>query len=815
MANRTLNDLRYALRFLARQFGFTLIVALTLGLGIGLVTTQYSLIDGILLRPLPFSDAERLVHIAQAGGGNGLNWQPLPPGQFLALREQQQSFEQLAAFNFDYFNLSQTGATPRRLTGRAVTHGFFEAVRSKPAIGRSFAPTEDREGQELQLILADTVWREEFGADPAVLGRRVKINGEMANIVGVMPAGFGFPNREDCWVNMRLPASNAEATADPKLLNVEVLGLLKPGIDKDQALAEAQTIVRRLPELQSERQHAKAEPASLIVQSFLSAYNDQGTVILLSMMLAMTLIVLVLACINTANLLFVRASDRLHELAVRSALGADRARLVRQLMLESLVLAGLGAGIGLLIASLGVQLMQTEISSRVSLSSWIVFDLNWRVLTFTMAIAALSGLAAGLLPALRLASLNLNSALRANGRGSVGGERPWAARSVVIGQLGFACAAMVLASLLALSALRSSRGTLPFDPDTMLIGRVELQGLPYIDQRQRSDFYQQLTHRIAQVPGVTAVAVSSRDLVNPGVYSQFAIDGLEAGRAQDQPGALLEVISHDYFKVIDRNALSGRVFGAEDSADSTPVALVNQSMAEQFWPGRSPIGERLRRAEDGAQWATIVGVVPDLDMEGLGSRAPSAAGWYLLQDQIGWGWLDLLVRVHGDPDVMIAPVREAVAAIDPDQPIHSISTLRERTRSGVAAIQIVGTMAAIFATAALILVAVGIYGVMSFAARRRTREVGLRMALGGSSSSVATMLVRRNLGRALVGIGAGLALGYALALPLESVLPGVSISDPLVYLLVGSVLMCAALLASWLPARWASRQDPLESLRAE
>jgi len=808
------NNLRYAVRYLTRQCGFTLIVALTLGLGIGLVTTQYSLIDGILLRPLPFADADRLLHVGRGGAGNGLDWRPLAQREFMALRDRQQSFEALAAFSFDFYNLSQSGASPRRLTGRAVSSSFFAALRTHPAMGHAFAPADEHKGQELKLLLADSLWREEFAADPAVLGRRVKLNGEMATVVGVMPANFDFPNGEDVWVNLRLPASLEAAAADLQLLNVEVLGLLKPGVSGAQAQAEGQTILQGLPPLPAASADAPQEATRLVLQPFQSAYNDQGTVTLLGIMLAMTLIVLALACINTANLLFVHASDRLRELALRSALGAGRRRLVWQLLLESLLLSALGAAVGLLIASVGVHLLQTEISARINLSSWIVFDLNGRVLTVTIVIAVLSGLAAGLLPALRLAGLDLNSALRADGRGSVGGERPWAARSVVIGQLGFACAAMILASLLALSALRSSRGTLPFDPDSMLVGRVELQGLPYIEARQRSDFYQQLLQRIQQVPGVSAAAVSSRDLVNPGVYSQFEIAGRQTERNQDRPGAFLEVISREYFQVIDRKALSGRLFGSEDGIDTTPVALVNQSLAEHHWPGRSPIGERLRRDEDGAAWATVIGVVPDLNIEGLGNRAPSA-GWYLLQDQIGWGWLDLLVRVQGDPEAMIAPVREAVAAIDPDQPIHTITTLRERTRIGVAGLQIVGSMATIFALAALILVAVGVYGVMSFAARRRTREVGLRMALGASSGSVTTLLVKRNLGRTVLGISSGLVLGYALALPLQPVLPGVSIDDPWLYLTVGSVLAAAALLASWLPAWRASTRDPLDSLRAE
>jgi putative ABC transport system permease protein len=806
-----MNDLRFALRHLFKHPSFTLIVALTLGLGIALVTTQYSLIDGLLLRPLPFANGDRLLHIAHQGNSNGQNWRALSVPEFLAVREQQHSFEDLAAFSFDFYNLSQTGGTPRRLSGRAVSANFFELVNTPALFGRGFRAGEDQAGQNLQLVLSHAIWTEEFGADPTVIGRNVSLNGETASVIGVMPAGFGFPYDEDCWVNLRLPAAAQSAT---DMLDVEVFGRLKPGLSLAQARADLMTILQRRPGAQDVAEAANSAPALVAVQPFPQAYNSEDTVTLLGTMLAMTLFVLALACVNVANLLFIRASDRLGELAVRSALGAGRGRLIRQLLIESGVLAGCGTVVGLLLANVGVHLLQSEIKARVNVSSWTHFDLNHRVLAITALLTVLSGLAAGLLPALRMARLDLNAGLRADGRGSVGGSRAWAGRSIVIGQLGFACAAMVMASLLALSAVRSSRGTLPFDPDTLLIGRVELQGLPYVEPQQRSAFYRQLLDRVGQVPGVAATAVSSRDLVNPGVYSQFELEDRPGERAQDRPGGWLEVVSRDYFQVIDRHASSGRLFSAEDHADSLPVALVNASFAAQWWPGRSPIGERIRRVENDAQWATVIGVVPDLNIEGIGNRS-SPGGWYLLQDQQAWGWLDLLVRVHGDPLAMIGPVREAVAAIDPNQPIHSITTLRERTQRGVAGLQIVGTMASIFAATALLLVAVGVYGVASFATRRRTRELGLRRALGASAGSVAALLLRQSLGRSLAGISAGLALGFVLAQPLAPVIPMVSAGDPWIYLGVGGVLTLAALLASWIPARRAAVCDPMESLRTD
>jgi len=782
---------------------------LTLSLGIALVVTQFSLIDGLLLRPMPFADSERLFHIGRLQH-NGLErgWQPVSLDEFLAHRAQQTTFDELAAFHGGNFNLSHAGGPPRRLDGIATTANFFELLRTRPQLGRGFGPGEDQPGSPLLVVLGHALWQEEFGSDPTVLGRAVKVNGEPGTVIGVMPAGFMFPDREECWVNLRLDPALSEG---PVGISVELMGLLKPGIGPREAEADLAVIANRVAAATPDA----ARPAlQMDVRRFQAAYAGSGTQTLLFTMLAMTGFVLALACVNVANLQLARAASRLREIAVRAALGADRGRILRQLLGESLLLATLGAVVGTLLALWGIHLLETQITNRVSVSWYVHFDLNARVLAFAVGVTAVAGLLAGLLPAWRASRLDLNAALKDDQRGSTGFGLGRFSRWLVTGQVAFAAALVVAASLLALSAVRSSRVNLAFNPDSLLIGRIELQGTAYEQPADRVRFYNQLVDRIQRTPGVAAAAVSSRDLVSNGVYANFEIDGVPYDRAQDRPGGWLEVVSRDYFQVVDRRAETGRLFGTTDTPASLPVALVNRAFAEKHWPGVSPIGRRIRRAEEGAAWATIVGVVPDLNMEGVGNNDPPA-GWYLLQDQQAWGWLDLLVRTAGDPALLIPAVRHAVAEVDPEQPVHTITTLRERTARRLAGLEIVGTMAAVFAVTALVLAGVGIYGVMAFAVRRRTREFGVRLALGATGGKILTLLFRQGAVQTGIGVTAGLALGYALSRPLAPLLPKVSADDPALYVAVALVLTVVAALAIWLPARRAARVNPMVALRTE
>lgn len=804
-----MNALRLALYSLSKQPGFLLTTVLTLALGIGLVTTQYSLLDATLIKPLPFPDGERIWHVSRAGAPANGNWSSIDLQEFRVQREGQQSFEKLAGFRSETYNLSSGDGPPQRLWGSAVTAEFFELLRVQPILGRSFVAGEDQPGAPLKAVIGHAVWRDGLGGDPAVIGRSVRLNGESAEIIGVMPPGFVFPTTDTVWVNLRLAA--AGDTLDP-MRAVQGLGLLREGVQPEAAAAELELGARRfrashgLPE-------DDVEPMQ--VKRLQRVYFGGNTLPMLATLLAMTLFVLLLACINVANLLYIRAADRTRDLALRRALGAGRAQLIRHLMAESVLITLLGAGVGVGLAALGVELLHAQIFARTDMIGWVRFDLNLRVLAVAIIAAGGTGLVAGLIPAWRASRVDVAMLLRSDGRGSVGSSGR-GQRWMVAGQLAFACTALIVAALMAQSASRSADLTLAYDPDTLVIGRLELQGPAYAEAEARTRFYATLVERVAQAPGVAAAAASSRDLVDSGVLTPVQVEGVSYARSQDMDDAYLEVVTRDYFGVVERQALRGRLFEAGDRYGSTPVALINPRFAERFFPGRDPIGLRIRDGRGDNAWATIVGIVPDLDLQGIGSR-DDGAGYYLLQDQMGWGWLELLVR--GEPGVapitLTATVREAVAALDPEQPVHTIRTLRERTDRRIAGLALLGQMATVFAGVALLLAAIGIYGVVAYAARQRTREFGLRIALGARPAGIVALQLRQSGLVAVAGTLAGLLGGYLLSKPLAPILPMVSTREPGLYLAVGLLLGAVTALACWLPARRAAAVDPQVALRAE
>lgn len=801
--------LRLALHSLSKQPVFLLTTVLTLALGIGLVTTQYSLLDATLIKPLPFPDGARIWHVARAGAPGTGGWSSIDLQEFQAQREGQQSFEQLAGFRSETYNLSRGDGPPQRLWGSAVTAEFFELLRVQPILGRSFLAGEDQPGAPLKAVIGHATWRDGLGGDPAVIGRTVRLNGESAEIIGVMPEGFVFPTTDTVWVNLRLPSPGA--ALDP-VLGVQGLGLLREGVQPEAAAAELELGARRF---RASRSLPEDDVEPMRVDRLHRAYFGGGTVPMLATMLVMTGFVLLLASLNVANLLYIRAADRTRDLALRRALGAGRGQLIRHLMVESTLITLIGTALGIGLAALGVELLGRHITARMDMLGWVHYDLNLRVLAVATLSAAGAGLIAGLIPALRASQVDVALILRSGERGQVGSSgrgRRW----MVAGQLAFACTALIVATLMAQSASRSADLTLAYDPDSLVIGRLELQGPAYAEVEARTRFYATLVERVAQAPGVAAAAASSRDLVNSGVPTPVQVEGVSYARSQDMNDAFLEVVTRDYFDVVDREALRGRLFDASDRYGSTPVALINPRFAERFFPGRDPIGQRIRDGRGDNAWATIVGIVPDLDLEGVGNRG-DGAGYYLLQDQIGWGWLELLVR--GEPGVaptaLTATVREAVAALDPEQPVHTIRTLRERTDRRIAGLALLGQMATVFAGVALLLAAIGIYGVVAYAARQRTREFGLRIALGARPAGIIAMQLKQSGGVALAGTLAGLFGGYLLSKPLAPILPMVSTREPGLYLVVGLVLAAVTALACWLPARKAAAVDPQVALRAE
>lgn len=795
-----MRELWYAARHLGGHPWFTLVVAVTLGLGIGLVALQISVIDALLLRPLPFAQADRIVHIAHQNDSpeSGNHWAPVSFAEYEQMRAQQ-ALLNLAAFQERQLSLRHDQSSARRISGYAVSADFFAPLGVSALLGRVFEPGDDLAGQAPKLVISERLWRDEFGADPTLIGSSVRLDGEIATLIGVMPASFEFPSAQDFWLNLVTPAAGPD-----NAMTVQVVGVLHPGQSTAAAALALQAVATRLQQSSGE---AAAIPVRVLVQPFAAANQNTSGVILLATMLALTLFVLALACVNASSLIYAHAAARVHELAVRNALGAGGMRIARQLLSESMVLAALGALVGVGLAALGVRLIERYVRSLPDVPLSIYFQIDTSVLIWTLLLMVLAGLGAGMVPAWRAGRSDLNASLRDHWL-HTGASKRGPGRWLVGVQLAFAATGMLMATLLAMSAVSASRGNLGFAPDSLLSGRVDLSGPAYDQPLARSRFYEQLMEQIGATPGVVAVAVSSRDLVEPAVSTRVELDDRRYLREDDKPQAWLEVVSRDYFAVVDRPAASGRVFNRSDVADGPAVALVNRSFAEQHWPGESAIGKRVRRSEDQAQWATVVGVVPDLNLAGLRNGGASA-GWYLLQDQQAWGWMNVLVRTRGDARTLIGPVRAAVAAVDPEQPIHSIGSLSERTVQRTADLLLVGTLALCFAAAALFLAAIGLYGVIAHASERRIPEFGLRMALGAQRAGLTRMVVLESLPRTLIGVGVGLAVGYLLAQPLARVLPAAANAGLSAYALVASILLLTTLVASWLPARRASKANPI------
>ncbi|MDI1335666.1 MAG: ABC transporter permease [Lacunisphaera sp.] len=808
-----MSTLRYALRLLYRQPGFSLIAAFSLALGIGLVATQFSLIDGILLRGMPLPDAQHLLHIARQDPKNNSPeyWELLPNRDYLALRERQTSFQSLAATQWLGLNLSGPGLVPSRQTGALSSANLLDVLGIQPMLGRWFTVAEDLPGQPLFVILSHKLWQTEFGAAPGVLGRTITINGETGAIIGVMPPKFTFPGDQNLWTNLRATPS------DPRVRlveRVELFGRLRPGVTVDQARTEFDVLAASLVKLWPETNQGYAR---MNLQTIARAYSGGGTQPLLLMMLAMTVLILLLACVNVASMLLGRASQRTRELAVRAAVGASRGRLIRQLLAEAFILAGLGAAGGLLVASFGVDLLQEYLVNQGTLPGWFDFRLDQRVLAIAVLATVTAGLLAGLVPAWQASRIDVNTALKDDSRAAAGMGLGKLARWLVSAQITFSTMLLVAAGVLSLTVYLTRQANLHYDPDRLLTGRVELQEGTQPTPEARARFYRTLLERLRAEPGVESVAVTSRNFIGPGVYTQVGPEGKVYAHDNDRPSVWLEVVSNDYFPLISVKAVAGRLFDTrEQTPTDTRSAIVNESFVRKFWPGLDPLGRRFRTNQTQDLWVTVVGVVPDLQMQSIFSTpGENEAGFYLAQDQMGWGWLDLFIRTKSDPLQLVPAVRKAIASIDPNQPIHSIGTLTSQTALALRGFSIVGYMAVIFAGITLFLGAIGVYGVTSQAVSRRTREFGIRMALGSTVGQLLRLVLRQGGFQIALGIGLGLAAGFLLTRPLQSVFGGNMANNPVIYLLVAGLISLVGLAALWLPARRASQADPMVALRSE
>ena len=799
-------DLRYGARMLLKNPGFTLIAIVTLGLGIGANTAIFSVINGVLLSALPYPQPEQLAMVWCDNRRQGIPDDITSYPNFVDWRDRNKTFQGMAGVTDDTYNLTGAGE-PEEIRGATVSINFFQLIGVNPMLGRVFTAEEEQPGRNRVVVLSHSLWRRRFGGDPGVLNKTISLSDEPYIIVGIMPPGFQFPENTEIWG----PLAPDEGMRGARFgFFLPVVGRLKPGVTRAQAQADLDVVANQI-----EKQFPDMAGYGVNVVPVLE--NTVGPIRRALMILFVAvLFVLLIACANVANLLLARATVRQREVAVRSALGTGRWRIVRQLLTESMLLSVLGGALGVLLAWWGLRLLVNL--SPANIPRLETIRLDGRVLWFALALSLVTGLIFGLAPALQTSHLKLSEALKEGSRTGAGGGRAQRIRGVfIVAEVALTLALLVGAGLLVRSFWRLQQVNPGFKTDHLLTLRVTLWGSKYRQGgAQRVSFYERLQERLAALPGVVSASATSdimlRKLANS---ASFTIEN----RPRD-PGELalelpIDRVQPNYFQTMGIQLLQGRAFTAQDSSESTRVSIVNETFVKRYFPNEDPIGKRFTFGGGGpnARWITIVGVVRDTKRQGI-DQPVRIESWMPLA-QMPSGSMDVVLRTTGAPLALSNEVREAVWSLDRDLPIPSIRTMEQILSERVAQRRLNMLLLGLFAMVALILAAVGIYGVINYAVTQRTNEIGIRIALGAQSGDVIGLVLKQGMALALVGVAIGLIATFMLTRLMASLLFGVSATDPITFAAIAGLLIGVALLACWIPARRATKVDPMVALRYE
>jgi predicted permease len=806
------NDLRYAVRTLGRTPGFTIIIVLTLALSIGANSAIFSVIQGVLLRPLPYPHPDRLVRIYFQSDSQPKF--PLNPNDFRDFRERNRSFESMAAITRQDVQLSGNGGDPIMLRGFAVTAGYFRTLGLNPARGRDFAFDDELAERGRLAILSDHLWRSRFSSDPNILGRTITLNTESFTVVGVMPPGTRHPGNnyqavaDGDTVDLWMPYSLYQMPNDRGSHFMDTIGRLKPGVSFADGNADLSGM---LEQLKKERTGKGWRTYSIPLYQETVGRSQR----MLFVLLAAVGLLLLIACVNAANLLLARSSARVREIAVRSALGAARARIIRQLLTESLAIALSGAALGTLLAFGGVQVLVKFLPAGFPRASEIRLDAA--VFAFTLTIAVFTGLLFGLVPALTASRTDLQNSLRESGRSATGNTSQMRLRNfLVIGETGLACVLLIAAGLMLHSFVNLLRADPGFEPQRVLTASLALPNVRYRSVPQRTKFYEQLIARLESLPGVQSAGAGS-DLPWTG-YDGNA-DGYKIeGRSDDynqKTTARYHAATPDYFRALGIPLVSGHFFDGHEDFNGPLVIIVNESMANRYWPGESAIGKRIsfRSKPQEKDWMQIVGIVRDVkDQPDSTSIRPA---FWMPHPQQPERNMQVAVRSSIDPAQLTSQFRLAVRQLDPELAVADLRLMDQIADSALSGQRFALFLVGLFALLALVLATFGMYGVISYSVNQRMHEFGLRMALGARPSDLLRMIVGQGLTLAAVGAGAGLLCAAGLTRLLGSLLYGVSGRDPVTFAAVGMLALATTTLACYLPARRAAAADPMSSLRAD
>ncbi|HSH37645.1 MAG TPA: ABC transporter permease [Chthoniobacterales bacterium] len=806
-----INDLKYALRMLVKTPAFTIIAAITLALGIGANSAIFSVVDAILLRPLPFQDPDQLVTVWGRSPTEGGNRDALSFPDYADLRDDNKSFSALAAYRWTEGPLAGAGEM-QLLRGVAVTAEIFRVLGVQPLLGRAYTADDHKEGAPYVIMLSHAFWQRGFGADQNVIGREITLSGRRLTVIGVMPPGWKFPvdqERIDYLAPLEyLPAAQLQNRGGH---SVRVVGRLKPGVSIRQAEAETSAIASRLAREYPSTNANRLSTAVIKLHS--DVVGDVRPALLI--LLGAVALVLLIACANVANLLLARAAARNREIAIRTALGASRGRIIRQLLCESLLLAMAGAGAGLLLAWWGVDLL--NLMRPRGLPHLAEIRVNPGVAAFTFALGLVSTLLAGFIPALQVSRPSVNEALQHGAKGSTGGLQG-ARAFLIVSQVSLSLLLLASAGLL-IKSFFNLRATSPgFDPERLMTTSISLPRVRYPEIEQQLRTHGQILQKLSALPGVeSAGAVSPLPLSGVGNASSFIASGMVEGGPGSHPDAGHLVVAGDYFRAMTIPVLRGRVFGEADTEKSPPVLVINDALARKFFPGRDPVGQWIRIDGDGSRVPPrreIIGVVNDSRHEALAK--PPRAEFYVPFSQQPVGGLDYVLRTSASRAAGLdAAVRHAVDQSDKDLFVPPLRAMETLVSNQLAQPAFNMMLLGVFAGLALTLAAIGIYGVIAYSVAQRTREIGIRMALGAQRTDMLGMILRQSLTLVVIGLIIGLVASFAGTRLLKSLLYGVGAADIATYALVVFVLGGAALLASYIPARRAMRVDPMVALRYE
>ncbi len=803
-----IQDLQIGFRILRTHPGFTLVAVMVLALGIGATTLIFSVVNAVLLRPLPFPGSQKIIRLEERHGRSGSGSSNLSYAAFNDLGRQTGTLEHISAARFGATNLTD-GNEPEGVSSMFVSADYMQALGVVPTLGRVFLPEEDTPGRNKVVILGYGLWQRRYGSDPGLIGKTIKAGNDNLTVVGVAPPGFrsGYPFRGqyDLWLPLT-PTGNLRDNRRSHLLGV--IARIKPGVSLSQAQVELTTIARRI-----EQQNPGVDDPGLDFNAV--RLKDRLVAPLrpaLTVFLCAVGLLLLIACANVANLMLARSAAREKEMAIRSALGAGRLRLARQLLTESALLAALGGVLGLLLAVWGVNLVASLNPTNFPRINEV--NIDGSVLGFSLLVSLLTGLIFGLAPVLQLPKHSIYETLKEGGRSGEGVKRGRLRQALVVSEVALALVLLIGAGLLINSFLRLMQVNRGFDPTNVLTVNINLPFSKYPEGMQQTAVLRQILERISATPGVRSAGLTSTLPFAGGPATDFEIVGRPPAESGQEPFADIRIVDAGYFRTLAIPLRAGRIFSDRDTAEAPRAMIINEEMARRHWPNENPIGRRVTMKDWGPPLTgEIVGVVGDVKADGLDSETRPMIYWPYPQFPSIFN--NLVIRAEGDSLGVVAAVKNQIWAVDRDQPLSTIQTMEEVIARSVAPRRFNMLLLSVFAALALALAAVGVYGVISYTVAQRTHEIGIRMALGAQRGNVLGLIVKQGMTLAIAGVFIGLAASFALTRLMANLLFGVSASDPLTFAVVASLLCGVALVACYLPARRATKVDPLAALRYE